>query len=97
MLESRSKADLKVEDPLIIWLRGEAGCSPSEFLFGDAGPYVYQQSNKDDVADKLKKNGLSWNIFSNVLIFDLPIGSGYSFRPFRKDRPENDQRDYSRG
>ena len=77
---------MKVEDPLIIWLRGEAGCAPSEFFFDNAGPYNYKKSGEDDIADELKKNGLAWNIFANVLVIDLPIGMGYSF-------PEHDYRE----
>jgi len=38
LFESRNK-DTKDEDPLFIWMRGEPGCSPSEFLFGESGIY----------------------------------------------------------
>jgi carboxypeptidase D len=79
LVESRSVKDLKVEDPLIIWLRGEAGCSPSEFFFDEGGPYLYVKSNKDDYSDELVKNDMAWNNFANVMVIDLPIGSGYSY------------------
>lgn len=70
---------MKVEDPLFIWLRGEPGCSASEFIFDKSGPYTYQKSDKDQVADVLLKNDISWNNFANILVIDLPIGTGYSF------------------
>ena len=38
LFESRNK-DTRRDDPLFIWMRGEPGCSPSEFLFGESGIY----------------------------------------------------------
>lgn len=89
LFESRNK-DTKDEDPLFIWMRGEPGCSPSEFLFGESGIY-HQRENRRTGQKDLIKNTHSWNEFSNLLVLDVPIGTGYSF----KRDYENSERDYS--
>lgn len=59
--------------PLILWLNGGPGSSSFYGLFTENGPYRIQ-------ADlKLKENPSAWSTKYNFLIFDQPIGVGYSF------------------
>jgi serine carboxypeptidase-like clade 2 len=72
-------------------MRGEPGCSPSEFLFGESGIY-HQRQNKQTRENDLIKNSHSWNEFTNLLVLDVPIGNGYSFlRGY-----ENSERNYAK-
>ncbi|CAH9138166.1 unnamed protein product, partial [Cuscuta epithymum] len=60
--------------PLTLWLGGAHGCSSSgNALFTENGPF---RPAKDG---KLILNPFSWNLVSNMLYVDSPIGTGFSF------------------
>ena len=67
------------KDPLIIWIRGEQGCSASADLFTEMGPYQFKVNETTGGIPTLVPNSHSWNGFSNLLIVDAQIGTGYSF------------------
>lgn len=90
LFESR-RNETRDEDPLIIWLRGEPGCSTTATLFENNSPYIFGK-NETTGAPMLSNNPNSWNNFTNVLYLDSPIGTGYSFY---KDASSNNTRFYS--
>ncbi|VFQ96543.1 unnamed protein product [Cuscuta campestris] len=60
--------------PLTLWLGGAHGCSSvGNALFTENGPF---RPRKDG---KLIRNAYSWNLESNMLYVDSPIGTGFSF------------------
>lgn len=76
LFESRNK---RLTDPLVIWIRGEQGCSASADLFSEMGPYQFKVNETTGGIPSLTHNPHSWNAFSNLLILDVQIGTGYSF------------------
>ena len=77
LFESR-RNETRDEDPLVIWLRGEPGCSTTATLFENNSPYIFGV-NETTGSPMLVNNPNSWNNFTNVLYLDQPIGAGYSF------------------
>ncbi|KAK4736939.1 hypothetical protein R3W88_000636 [Solanum pinnatisectum] len=60
--------------PLTLWLNGGPGCSSVGFgAFMEHGPF---QPGKDG---RLIKNKYSWNLESNMLYVESPIGVGFSY------------------
>lgn len=59
--------------PVILWLNGGPGSSSFYGLLTENGPYRIQKNLT------LKENPFSWSNKYNFLIFDQPIGVGYSF------------------
>lgn len=60
--------------PLTLWLNGGPGCSSVGFgAFMEHGPF---QPGKDG---RLMKNKYSWNLESNMLYIESPIGVGFSY------------------
>lgn len=78
LFESRrtNQAD---KDPLLIWLRGEPGCSVSQSIIDNMSPFTYDRNATSHDPAKIISNKLSWNEFSNMLFVDFPVGTGYSF------------------
>ncbi|KAL9647765.1 hypothetical protein ABK040_001371 [Willaertia magna] len=58
--------------PLVVWLNGGPGCSSMIGLFLEIGPLKL----KDTI---LEDNPYSWTKFSNLLIIDNPVTSGFSY------------------
>ena len=77
LFESRNE-DTRDSDPLIIWLRGEQGCSTTATLFDGNSPLIFGV-NETNGQPALVNNPNSWNNFTNVMYIDQPIGTGYSF------------------
>lgn len=77
LFESRNN-ETRDTDPLIIWLRGEPGCSTTATIFENNSPLIFGL-NETSNQPMLVNNPNSWNNFSNVLYVDQPIGTGFSF------------------
>ena len=79
LFESRN-LDTRDKDPLIIWMRGEPGCSASAALFDEISPYHFKRNSLSEhgPADVVM-NPLAWNNFTNVMILDSPVGTGFSY------------------
>lgn len=93
MFESRSGS--KDSDPLLIWLRGEAGCSVTHSLIDNMSPFTYaRDADSHDPADIIS-NPLSWNNFTNMLFIDQPVGTGYSYPRHDKDKKRVKSIDYA--
>jgi carboxypeptidase C (cathepsin A) len=69
-IESRSKPST---DPIVIWIQGGPFCSGTLGLFLELGPYkLYPNTTTAYV------NPYSWNSNTNLLMFDNPVGTGFS-------------------
>ena len=90
LFESR-RNETRDEDPLIIWLRGEPGCSTTATLFENNSPYIFGK-NETTGSPMLVNNPNSWNNFTNVLYLDSPVSTGFSFY---KDVSSDNQRFFS--
>ncbi|RAL46038.1 hypothetical protein DM860_006192 [Cuscuta australis] len=78
-VEAQSKRSPTLQ-PLTLWLGGAHGCSSvGKALFTENGPF---RPGKDG---KLKRNAYSWNLESNMLYVDSPIGTGFSFSNTQSD------------
>ncbi|PKI46539.1 hypothetical protein CRG98_033096 [Punica granatum] len=66
--------------PLTLWLNGGPGCSSVGFgAFMEHGPFKPGQNGS------LIKNDYSWNLESNMLYVESPIGVGFSYSNTRSD------------
>jgi len=90
LFESRNN-DTKDTDPLLVWIRGEPGCSTTATIFENNGPYNFG-FNETNGNPMIVMNNNSWNNFTNMLFLDQPIGTGYSFI---RNSTENDTRLYN--
>lgn len=90
LYESRDKEN-KDTDPLLIWMRGQPGCSVSGDLTENNAPVRFDRNRTDHNPADVVFNELSWNNFSNVLFLDQPVGTGYSYRRIVKN--EKDKRE----
>ncbi|CAH9115900.1 unnamed protein product, partial [Cuscuta epithymum] len=71
-VEAQSKN--KLSFPLTLWLGGAYGCSSFGVgVFAENGPF---RPGKDG---NLTKNDFSWNLASNMLYVDSPIGTSFSY------------------
>ena len=57
-----------------LWLNGGPGCSSLDGLFYENGPFHVTDNAT------LYNNPYAWNLVSNVLYIEAPIGVGYSYR-----------------
>ena len=80
LFESRNN-ETRDSDPLIIWLRGEPGCSTTASMFDGMSPLIFGV-NETSGQPALVNNPNSWNNFTNVMYLDQPIGTGYSFMKY---------------
>lgn len=60
------------KDPTVVWLQGGPGSSSLFGLFNENGPYIITK-------DKILKRPHTWSKVSNLIFFDNPVGTGYSF------------------
>ncbi|EGG23817.1 peptidase S10 family protein [Cavenderia fasciculata] len=59
--------------PFVIWLTGGPGCSSEMAIFYENGPFKINE----DLS--LASNPYSWNLVSNILYVDSPVGTGFSY------------------
>ncbi|CAI5997094.1 unnamed protein product [Closterium sp. NIES-64] len=69
--ESRNDAST---DPLVLWLTGGPGCSSAFALLYENGPY---QLDTDKTTLIWNDNG--WDMASNIIFLDQPVGTGFSY------------------
>lgn len=67
LFESRNS---RAKDPLVIWIRGEQGCSASADLFSEMGPYQFKVNETTGGIPTLRHNPHSWNSWANLMILD---------------------------
>jgi carboxypeptidase C (cathepsin A) len=77
LFESRNN-QTRDTDPLIVWIRGEAGCSTTGNMFDNMSPLIFGV-NETTGQPALVNNPNSWNNFTNMLYVDIQLGTGYSF------------------
>ncbi|CAH9138159.1 unnamed protein product, partial [Cuscuta epithymum] len=71
-VEAQSKHALT--RPLTVWFGGDHGCSSAgTSIFSGNGPFRTREEGK------LSMNPSSWNLESNMLYIDSPIGTGFSY------------------
>ncbi|CAJ0954089.1 unnamed protein product, partial [Mesorhabditis belari] len=61
----------EADNNLIIFLKGELGCSPIASIFKEFGPYRIGKNG-------VEENVYSWTKLGHLLFIDLPTGSGFS-------------------
>ena len=82
-IETTSKS--KEESPLLLWSNGGPGASSMFGLLTEIGPYVLNERSlqtpeyHNTSIPTLFPNQYSWTKFSNILIFDWPPPTGYSY------------------
>lgn len=59
--------------PTIVWLQGGPGSSALHSVFNENGPYIIA-NNKT-----IHKREYYWSKISNLIFFDSPVGTGFSF------------------
>lgn len=87
LFESRDN-ETKDTDPLLVWIRGEPGCSTTATIFENVGPFNFGH-NETNGNPMLVCNPHAWNNFTNVLYIDQPVGTGFSFPREPKDGENN--------
>ena len=78
-----SKIEEDPDSPLTIWLNGGPGSSSLLALFTEMGPFTIKKSNLN------LNEGFSWSQYSNILLIDQPVGTGYSFTNHSDGIPKN--------
>ncbi|GAB2219357.1 hypothetical protein Drorol1_Dr00006992 [Drosera rotundifolia] len=73
-----SERDAK-SDPLLLWLTGGPGCSGFSGLVYEIGPLSFQYSNFDGQMPSFLQNNNSWTKVANIIFFDAPVGTGFSY------------------
>lgn len=72
-------------DPLVLWMNGGPGCSSLKGGFEELGPLVFNRfSFEDNNGTALDiprpfRNKLSWTTQANLLMFESPMGTGFSY------------------
>eukprot|EP00892_Ulva_mutabilis_P009376 jgi/Ulvmu1/6810/UM031_0013.1 len=60
-------------DPVVLWMTGGPGCSSSDAVFMENGPFTIN----DDLT--LNDNPYGWDVTHNMIFVDQPIGTGFSY------------------
>ncbi|XP_038707253.1 serine carboxypeptidase-like [Tripterygium wilfordii] len=76
------------EDPVVIWLTGGPGGNSAISIFNGNGPFRIEEYNLSSL--HLKWNIYGWDMVSNIIYVDQPIGTGLSY-PFNDNDIRQDQ------
>ena len=71
-------------DPVTLWLNGGPGCSSLDGLVYENGPWHLNHTGG------LFENDYAWNLNSNVLYLESPIGVGFSYSDDNRYRMNDD-------
>ncbi|CAK7322545.1 unnamed protein product [Dovyalis caffra] len=67
------------EDPLLLWLTGGPGCSSLSALAFEIGPIRFEEKEYNGSLPALVLNPHSWTQVANIILVDLPAGTGFSY------------------
>ena len=84
----RSRHD-SASAPVVLWMTGGPGCSSELALFAENGPYVV---NAFDDGETLSINEHGWDVVSNLIYVDQPIGTGFSYSTDPRDDVHDEKR-----
>jgi len=66
--------------PVVFWTNGGPGCSSMEGLMTEFGPFTFAKTDPS----RLVRNPFTWNVASNILYLEQPVGVGFSYREAHK-------------
>ncbi|KAL7228133.1 hypothetical protein ACSBR2_006952 [Camellia fascicularis] len=66
-------------DPVVLWLNGEPGCSSFDGFVYEHGPFNYEAGKQHGELPILHLNPYSWSKVSNIIYLDSPAGVGSSY------------------
>ncbi|XP_038707189.1 serine carboxypeptidase-like [Tripterygium wilfordii] len=81
--QSRASKD----DPVVIWLTGGPGANSAIAIFNGNGPFRIERHNLN--YDHLTWNDYGWDMVSNIIYVDNPIGTGLSYSSDNNDIRHN--------
>lgn len=70
-------------DPVVLWLNGGPGCSSLFGLFQEWGPFILSGTTTT-------KNPYTWLKNASMLVFEAPLGVGFSYNTTTINYTEND-------
>ena len=73
--------------PVVLWMTGGPGCSSELALFAENGPYVVGADG-----ETLSINEHGWDVVSNLIYVDQPIGTGFSYSTDPRDDVHDEKR-----
>ncbi|XP_027182345.1 serine carboxypeptidase-like 2 [Coffea eugenioides] len=68
-----------VRDPLVLWLTGGIGCSAFSGLVYEIGPLNFDAESYNGSLPSFILNPYSWTKIANIILLDLPVGTGFSY------------------
>nr|BAO04182.1 hypothetical protein [Delphinium grandiflorum] len=77
------------DDPLLFWFTGGPGCSGFSSIAFENGPVSFKITKYNGSLPTLKLNPFSWTKVSNIVFFDAPIGTGFSYSNNLNDYPSD--------
>ncbi len=83
----RSRHDAGGTAPVVLWMTGGPGCSSELALFAENGPYAVGADG-----ETLSVNEHGWDVVSNLIYVDQPIGTGFSYSTDPADDVHDEKR-----
>ncbi|XP_038711825.1 serine carboxypeptidase-like [Tripterygium wilfordii] len=75
------------DDPVVIWLTGGPGGNSAISIFNGNGPFRIEKDGSNNLY--LKWNDYGWDMVSNIIYVDQPIGTGLSYTSNNNDIRHN--------
>ena len=77
------------KDPLVLWQQGGPGSSGFGYGYlAELGPYILDADSLGNASTpQPKRNYLSWDAISNLLLFEHPPGTGFSYCIDAQEKP----------